>query len=117
MADEINDGGPAFPHTVQREGDSLDYVEGMSQWDYYAAHAPVLDPEADFFSLQQGPAPRRPAELSWKEAQDDEKAAAYRAAIHAWASAASLYTARHYAAWAAAYADALIAERAKRGGR
>lgn len=39
MADEINDGGPAFPRTVQRWNDSLDHVEGMSKREEYASRA------------------------------------------------------------------------------
>ena len=37
MTDKIDDGGPAFPRTVQRWNDSLDHsVQGMSLRDYFA---------------------------------------------------------------------------------
>ena len=37
MAEKFDDGGPAFPNV----GDGSDY-DGMSLWDYYAAHAPEM---------------------------------------------------------------------------
>lgn len=37
MTDKIDDGGPAFPRTVQRWNDSLDHsVQGMSLRDWFA---------------------------------------------------------------------------------
>lgn len=39
MSDNIDDGGPAFPRTVQRWNDSLDHsVQGMSLRDWFAGH-------------------------------------------------------------------------------
>ena len=35
---EINDGGPAFPHVLRNEYDSAE--KGMTLRDYFAAHAP-----------------------------------------------------------------------------
>ena len=40
MTDKIDDGGPAFPRTVQRWNDSLDHsVQGMSLRDWFAGQA------------------------------------------------------------------------------
>lgn len=36
---KINDGGPAFPRTLQRWNDSLEQVEGMSLRDWFAGVA------------------------------------------------------------------------------
>ena len=39
MSDAPNDGGQAFPRTVQRWNDSLEHVQGMSLRDWFAGKA------------------------------------------------------------------------------
>lgn len=82
MDDKINDGGPAFPRTVQRWNDSLDHVEGMSLRDWFAGQA--LQGVASGF---------------WSN------------------SDMSVLGPRGLAESAYEFADAMLAARAKRGGR
>lgn len=48
---EIKDGGPAFPHSVQRWNDSFGSVDGMSLRDYFAIRAP--EPTAERMTMER----------------------------------------------------------------
>lgn len=48
---EIKDGGPAFPHSVQRWNDSFGSVDGMTLRDYFATRAP--EPKAERMAIER----------------------------------------------------------------
>ena len=111
---KTSDGGPAFPTNEVVSDGRLTPVHGMTLRDYFAATAP--ETPAYWHGLDTKPQyPPHPEGLNAASPDFERRIETFKKTVAEYEARCEEWTVSRYYSWRWAYADAMLAERAKGG--